>query len=286
MPMPLLSEDPLAWFDFLASSSTGTASRTTLLRAISAILPVDADKLGTAIEQGLLQGVVVNSDLSAAEFLADGLYAWIRRHEQEHIRLNCRGAPPNIVDRTDWFRYWDFSQSGLISRGEVLRAMLKTFEVSSFDRRRVEDLRRRVDKVWDRCSADRRYKQGHCTAQGVSCPDFLDAGGLGDLLEEALASAPSVEDGELWAQPRDGRGVRPVFTPPALSQSAACNIRIGEVICSDLSDDEDEDDDEEAEEDGDNPGGFSQMRMPSQVQDFNDEDEDEDDDYYETIVSI
>lgn len=281
--MPLLSEDPLAWFDFLASHSTGTASRTTLLRAISAILPVDADKLGTAIEQGLLQGVVVNSELSAAEFLADGLYAWIRRHEQEHIRLNCRGAPPNIVDRTDWFRYWDFSQNGMISRGEVLRAMLKTFEVSSFDRRRVEDLRRRVDRVWDKCSADRRCKQGHCTIQGVSCSDFLDAGGLGDLLEEALASAPSVEEGELWAQPRDGAAVRQMSTAPAVSQSGACNIRIGEVICSDLSDDDEEE--EEEEDDADHLGVLSAMRMPSQVQDFNDEDDD-DDDFYDTIVSI
>lgn len=189
--VPQLSDDPLAWFDFLASSS-GTANRTMLLRVISAVLPVDADRLQEALDDGQITTQPLEQEVTAAEFLANGLYAWIRRHESELRRSIARGPSPNIANKAEWFRYWDFSHSGLLSRGEVLRAFLRTYEVSSLDKKRVDDLRRHIDRLWDQCAAESKRKYGHFSTQGVSFCEFLDAGGLGDLLEQTLGTGKDV----------------------------------------------------------------------------------------------
>jgi hypothetical protein len=170
--VPEISEDPLAWFDFLASAS-GNVNRTVLLRTVSAMLPVDADRLQEALNNNQITSEPFGQEVTAAEFLANGLYGWIRRHEAEHRRCNSKGLAPNISDKTEWFKYWDFSDKGLLTRGEVLRAYLRTHGVSSLEKKRVDDLRHRIDKLWERYTIHCKTLNGHCSTQGVSCREFL-----------------------------------------------------------------------------------------------------------------
>lgn len=187
LPLPKLADDPLGWFDFLKSDS-GTLARSTLLRAVSAMLPVEADVLGAAVDAGSITTGPVGQELTAAEFLTGGLYAWIWRHELEHRRCSSLGQRPDLAEREEWFRYWNITPrgGGVLTRGEALRAILRTFKASSLDKPRLEQLRKRFDRVWESCASARKARYGHCNPEVVSQEEFTCSGGLGDLLEEAF----------------------------------------------------------------------------------------------------
>lgn len=191
--MPQLAEDPISWFDFLATPS-GVLHRTTLIRAVSAMLPVDADQLTNALNNGVLSSSPVGEEVTAAEFLSNGLYAWVRRHEEEHRRWLIGGRKPIVSDRSEWFKHWDVSNRGVLTCGDILRGILRKFEVSSLENHRVDELRRRISRVWDRYIAERKRKLGHCNTEGVTSSEFFEAGGLGELLEEEFDLALSREE--------------------------------------------------------------------------------------------
>lgn len=191
--IPKISEDPLAWFNFLASEED-TVNRRMLLRAVSAMLPADVEQLASAMGESLLSSAPEAQEIPAARFLTDGLYAWIQRHEEEHRRCLSKGPVPSMSHRADWFRYWDFSESGYLSQGEVLRAMLRILQISSLDGQRVEICRRRVDRLWEHCASERKKRYGHSSCQGIACQEFCDVGGLGDLLTGAFEDAQLLND--------------------------------------------------------------------------------------------
>lgn len=237
--IPPMSEDPLAWFDFL-SMGKGAVTHTMLVRAVATMLPVDADSVGAFLgEFFFTSSNSMGQEVSAAEFLASGLYAWIRRHEDEHRRCATRGPLPKIAaDREEWFRYWNFSRSGVLCRGEILRAMLRTFEVSSLDCRRVDSLKRRLDRLWDRCTSDRKERHGHCSTEGVSYAEFMEEDGLGDLLEEAL-DMPLVKEATLDSEHRRSRPSitsRPSFDSVGGGGSVGC---VSPLLVPDSTPDED-----------------------------------------------
>jgi len=188
--MPKICQDPLAWFNLLASPS-GTVSRTNLLRGISATLPVDTHDIEDALDKGFLTDEPLSQDVTAAEFLGNGMYAWMWRHDYE---IRCwrskQRTQPTSTDwhhaREQWFHFWNFSASGSLSRGEALRAMLKTFEVATFDHESMGGIRNQLDQLWDRCIALIKYKNGHCNTESLSYSQYNEVGGFGDLLAEAF----------------------------------------------------------------------------------------------------
>eukprot|EP00419_Tripos_fusus_P006862 CAMPEP_0172681626 /NCGR_PEP_ID=MMETSP1074-20121228/17590_1 /TAXON_ID=2916 /ORGANISM="Ceratium fusus, Strain PA161109" /LENGTH=324 /DNA_ID=CAMNT_0013500157 /DNA_START=386 /DNA_END=1360 /DNA_ORIENTATION=+ len=170
----------------------GLMARSTLVRAISAMLPIDADKLSAAVEGGSLiddglgGGHGLGQEIAAAEFISGGLYAWVWRHDEEHRRCSALGPLPDLTNRAEWFRYWNICGTGALSRGEVLRAVLRTLEVCTLDRKRVADLRRRVDSLWDAAMTERQRRGSHSSSQALTCMEFSETGALGDALEESF----------------------------------------------------------------------------------------------------
>ncbi|CAE7314246.1 BBS1 [Symbiodinium sp. CCMP2456] len=190
--LPSLSEDPLRWFEFLASdtvSVNGKLAKSMLLRTISSILPVEAD----AIEAGRV-GTELSQEVSASDFLTHELFVWVWRNVQEHLRCMKLGPPPDLEERRAWFKYWNLSESGRLSRAEVLRAILRSFRVSSTDRLKLQELRARVDKVWDLWQSNRLAVQGHADPNFVLCEEFARDGGFGDLLNEMFGLDPGGHD--------------------------------------------------------------------------------------------
>lgn len=190
--LPSLSEDPLRWFEFLASdtvSVNGKVAKSMLLRTISSILPVEAD----AIEAGGV-GTELSQEVSASDFLTHELFVWVWRNVQEHLRCMKLGPPPDLEERRAWFKYWNLSESGRLSRAEVLRAILRSFRASSTDRQKLQELRARVDKVWDLWHSNRLAVQGHADPNFVSCEEFARDGGFGDLLNEMFGLDPGGHD--------------------------------------------------------------------------------------------
>eukprot|EP00927_Polykrikos_kofoidii_P075793 TRINITY_DN7224_c0_g1_i1.p1 TRINITY_DN7224_c0_g1~~TRINITY_DN7224_c0_g1_i1.p1 ORF type:complete len:1130 (-),score=146.04 TRINITY_DN7224_c0_g1_i1:144-3533(-) len=207
-PLPLLSEDPLAWLDFLSGPS-GAMARSTLLRALAAILPVDADDLGAAIDDGIVPGAPLAAEVESAEFLTSDLYAWVWRHESEHRRCISLSPSPSLTDRAEWFRFWDLEKRGALNRGEVLRAALRSSGVSSLEQQRVDDYRQRIDRAWDRCAWKWKLRDAGLVTHTVSCNEFADEGGLADILEEVFNDVPGFSMGggssSSTSGPFDGR---------------------------------------------------------------------------------
>mmetsp|Transcript_41136 Transcript_41136/g.116636 ORF Transcript_41136/g.116636 Transcript_41136/m.116636 type:complete len:642 (+) Transcript_41136:2-1927(+) len=237
--LPRLSDDPLGWFDFLTAES-GAVARSTLLRAVSAMLPVDAEQLGRAIDEGLITSRPMGHDVTAADFLTCGLYAWVWRHELEHKMFGTTGPLPDISDREEWFQFWNVSQTGLLLRSEVFRAILRYFGASSLDRARVATLRKRFDIVWESCMLECRRRQGHSSARGVTEEEFARAGGLGDLLEEAFGMDPKEVGLRPVPKPED-KGANPLsadaleWTPQRPTRPGAAGTLTRERLNADIA---------------------------------------------------
>eukprot|EP00928_Gymnodinium_smaydae_P039170 TRINITY_DN26814_c0_g2_i1.p1 TRINITY_DN26814_c0_g2~~TRINITY_DN26814_c0_g2_i1.p1 ORF type:complete len:1319 (-),score=268.34 TRINITY_DN26814_c0_g2_i1:681-4637(-) len=188
-PLPPLMEDPLRWLDFLATPE-GSIARSALLRALSAVLPIDANELGEAIDAGTVPGGPVEAEVEAADFLTRGLYVWVWRHRDEHLRVRARGPQPALAkDRAAWFRHWNFSNTGVLRLDEVFRGALRLTGVSSMEKERVQRLRELVRRAWTRSGEERRIRRcrsGDADVGSISLEDFVARRGLGELLEEAL----------------------------------------------------------------------------------------------------
>lgn len=183
MSLPSPSEDPIVWFDFL-SQQMSKMPRSTLFRAIAALLPIDADTLEAAVDAGEICQPPLGAEVSAADFLADGLFAWVWRHEWEHQRSLARGPAPQLTDQNAWFKYWNVSNSKQLSQAEVFRAVLLTLKISTLDKQRVATVRTSLAEVWPRFVKDK-----HCKPT-VACSyqQFVGASGLASGLLAAFGA--------------------------------------------------------------------------------------------------
>eukprot|EP00913_Durusdinium_trenchii_P007578 g7121.t1 len=101
------------------------------------------------------------------------------------------GPVPDLEERRAWFKYWNLSGSGQLSRSEVLRAILRSFRVTSLEKQKVKDLQSRVDKVWEMWSQQCTHGR---SVDYVECEEFCMESGFGELLEEVFGSDPEGND--------------------------------------------------------------------------------------------
>jgi len=205
--LPSLLEDPLAWFEFLAGKSSSTMPQTLLLRALSALLPVDAESLETSFSENICSEPW-GQEVSVTELITSGAYAWVWRHLREHERYAQLGQPPDLLDREEWFKFWNLAKDGKLSRGEMLRAILRSFGVGSLEKERLNVVMDKMDRLWDIRSLQ-RTPSGHQNPDFISCEEFAADGGFGDLLQEEFSLEPG------------GQGLHPV----APETGAAAQVR-------------------------------------------------------------
>jgi len=193
LPLPRLSNNPLGWFEFFGGPD-GVASMSTLIKAASALLPVDADKLSAAVDNGSLcdeslfderQRCSLGPNLDLADFLASGLYMWLQRHEDEHLHGRF-GRLPQLSNRAEWFRFWNTNSTGAMSRGELFRAVLLTLNVCSLDQDHVKEIRHRVAVFWDSALIEKGRRNACPMEETLTCAEFAARGGVGDRLEECF----------------------------------------------------------------------------------------------------
>lgn len=103
-------------------------------------------------------------------------------------------AAPNLEDRRAWFKYWNFSNTGRLTRSEVLRAILRSFRVTSLEKQKISDLRSRVEKVWDVWITRSTQSGRGVNPNSVHCEEFAMELGFGDLLDEFFAADPEGND--------------------------------------------------------------------------------------------
>ena len=71
------------------------------------------------------------------------------------------------------FEYFDEDRSGTLEKGEVIRALIKTFDLSS-DLRKVEEMRSVVDAVWSMFDPD--------ASNSIDAAEFIARDGLADTI--------------------------------------------------------------------------------------------------------
>jgi hypothetical protein len=71
------------------------------------------------------------------------------------------------------FEYFDEDASGTLEKGEVIRALIKTFRLSS-DLRKVEEMRSVVEAVWGMFDPD--------GSDSIDSGEFLARDGLADTI--------------------------------------------------------------------------------------------------------
>jgi hypothetical protein len=196
LPLPRLGDDPLGWFEFFGGPD-GVVSTSMLIKATSALLPVDADKLSAAVDNGSLcdewpladqrESRSLGPNVGFVDFLASGFYMWLHRHEGEHFCCNRLGRLPHLSNRVEWFRFWNTNSTGAMSREELFRAVLRTLDVCSLDRDRVRELRHHVGLFWD-ASLIEKKRRNACPLmeEMLTCAEFAARGGIGDRLEECF----------------------------------------------------------------------------------------------------
>ncbi|CAE7413103.1 unnamed protein product [Symbiodinium pilosum] len=162
------------------------------LGTLAALLPVNVSSFTGSFQElwpawcgGKKEGLLEKDFLRPG-----GMLAWLSSHLLEQKVNSQLGQPPSLECAEAWFGFFDFQSSGRLTKSELLRGVVKAFDVSQLaapgtpSRRArsagVYKLRDLVGAIWD----DTRW------ADGVPLEDFVGAGGLAERLRAALPERP------------------------------------------------------------------------------------------------
>lgn len=250
-PLPSVEKAPRQWFRLVDHSGNQRLERDEVVRALEAVLPLDAERLRVALGVPPCQKKSLSEDssnepapaqttqtttkeeldtlgwwsqwhptaedsvddgISEEAFVAEGgLLQWIVEHVRELHRSEQKGRPPDLTAETlpAWFDFWASDPAQGLSRPELLRALMRTFNVSGVERQKVREIRGTIEHcyhLWAPAGNDRVTKEAF-----VKSP-----GGLGETLLSALS--PSCPEEE---HPRDLTA--PTTAPPAFSSEIVGN---------------------------------------------------------------
>lgn len=151
LEVPDIRVDPEGWFDAVDIDGDRRLSRLEVVECLKAQLPVDAGALDAAAadadhwmwQQWDLDG---SGYIERHELLREGgLAAYVRQAFERSTRGD---AIPDISrDKDAWYSYWDEDNSGELDKEEVVRALLKTFRMTT-DPARVSQMRASVEAIW------------------------------------------------------------------------------------------------------------------------------------------
>mmetsp|Transcript_34820 Transcript_34820/g.96097 ORF Transcript_34820/g.96097 Transcript_34820/m.96097 type:complete len:429 (-) Transcript_34820:75-1361(-) len=150
--VPDVERSPEAWFAAVDSDGNGTLDCTEVLEVLKATLPVDCAKLEKALPP-LFAKWDPDGDgrIDYTKMMGpNGLYFYVR---DKFRRTGKEQSPPDIrTEQAAWFRYWDEDGSGSLEREEVVRALAKTFAMTSAEQ--IQALRELLDAVWSEFDPD------------------------------------------------------------------------------------------------------------------------------------
>ncbi|CAK9072462.1 unnamed protein product [Durusdinium trenchii] len=156
--------------------------------AIEAILPVNASTFAPIFDQLWPQWCEAPDEgMKESDFMRpDGMLAWLSSHILERKIDDQLGVPPSLQEAESWFRHFDFHGNGHLSKSELLRGIVKSYDVAQLvpqtpSRKArtvgVYKLRELVEALWDEDRWD---------AAGVSFDDFVGRSGLAQRLLDAF----------------------------------------------------------------------------------------------------
>lgn len=190
LTVPNVLENPNGWFAAVDVDRNGVLTRVEAVEALKSQFAVDVEALDAAVsdpKHWMWERWDINGDghLTRDELLAPGgLVSCVQElfPAPANARGGGSGAPP-ISDRARWFDYWDSPSSGgdgsgSLEREEVVRALLKTLNVTS-DAAAVMQMRSTVDAIWAIFDTD--------GSGSIERREYLQPDGLADTIVATMA---------------------------------------------------------------------------------------------------
>ncbi|KAJ9471401.1 hypothetical protein DIPPA_05215 [Diplonema papillatum] len=113
---------------------------------------------------------------------AGGLLDYV--HEKLGAAMRKGTSCPHIAeDKNGWFDFWDQSETGDLTKAEVVRALVKTFERADDEAQREQDVTAIVESVWP------LFDQSG--SNSISKSEFVATDGLADTIIAFLQQDPS-----------------------------------------------------------------------------------------------
>mmetsp|Transcript_21605 Transcript_21605/g.53305 ORF Transcript_21605/g.53305 Transcript_21605/m.53305 type:complete len:324 (-) Transcript_21605:319-1290(-) len=174
MPIPEFSVDPRGWFRAVDVDGDGKLSQEEVREVIKALMPLDWRRL-----ENELPALWDMWDADGSGYLEEHELNELILFMKLHIPRFADAPVPSIEsDAVGWFKYFDEDDSGTLEKGELTRALIKTFNMSS-DLSKVQEMRRTVDSVWNLFDPD--------GSNSIDRDEFVMRDGLADTLVATMA---------------------------------------------------------------------------------------------------
>jgi Ca2+-binding EF-hand superfamily protein len=178
--IPDFDVNPKQWFECVDADRSKSLSKYEVLEVMKALMAIDYRALEKNVDALWPRWDKDNSGEIDFQELCDpktGLLVYVRSHF-----ARVKRSPPPELDRHNlevWFCYWDEDGGGTLEKEEVLRALIKTFKLSS-NFGTVNNLREIIGNVWMIFDSD--------GSGSVELGEFIARDGLGESLCASLQS--------------------------------------------------------------------------------------------------
>jgi Ca2+-binding EF-hand superfamily protein len=176
--VPSFDENPKLWFECVDADGNGALSKVEVLEVLKALFALDNKALEKNVDTLWTRWDKDGSGEVDFQELCDkktGLLVYVRSH---FARL--KQAPPprlGLSTREEWFQYFDEDGNGSLGKEEIVRALIKSFRLSS-DLRKVEEIRNVLENVWMIFDSDGSGE--------IELSEFIQRDGLGETLIASL----------------------------------------------------------------------------------------------------
>jgi Ca2+-binding EF-hand superfamily protein len=183
--VPSCSTNPNLWFDIVDIDADGKVSPTDLVTILRAQFLVDWRTIEKKLTGEIWPKYDVNNEgfISRDELLKpDGLLDYLLK-TFETPKRRFRNCPNLEMQPRKWFEYWDEDHSGTLDSEELIRALVKTFNVNA----EVRSLRAMAESVRSVWGAFDQEDKGE-----ISLDEFIAPEGLAQSIVATMRWSDSV----------------------------------------------------------------------------------------------
>jgi len=166
--------NPMGWFDQVDFDGNKKLSKAEVQEVLKATCPVDYRALDAQFDSLWLQWDK-KGEGELAFYDVEPILSFVIGQMKP---VEAPRAPP-VSDKEAFFRFFDEDNSGYLDKDEVVRGMIKAYDLS-VNLKAIQVLRESIEVLWVICDTD--------GSGFIELDEFCVDGGMADQLEEAAAS--------------------------------------------------------------------------------------------------